>query len=126
MVKLVVADSSYITEGLLKDSSLFDGYIFCCPDYGLYEVLNAIWKHQVLLKRIKDSRPILDIFFDLIDAKTIRFLNLSEKVCKDAFKLALKAKMPFYDVAFIALARDLGVELKTFDVRQSQLHMKYH
>ena len=115
MMTLAVADSSYITEGLLKDKSLFDGYILYSPDYGLYEVLNAIWKHQVLLKRIKESKPIWDMLFGLMDAERIRFVTLTEKICKSAYQLAVKTKTPLYDVGFIALAQELGIELKTFD-----------
>ena len=56
---LAVADSSYITEGLLKDSSLFKGYILCSPDYGLYEILNAVWKLTFTRKKVLPCRTIL-------------------------------------------------------------------
>lgn len=49
---MIVADSSYITEGLLRESSLLDDQVLCAPDYAFYEVINAIWKHQVLLNRV--------------------------------------------------------------------------
>ena len=122
---VVVADSSYIIEGLLKNSSLLDNYDdICSPDYGLYEVLNAIWKHQVLLRRIKDSGMIIGALFDLISAKRIRFMALDEKTVRSAYELAVKTKMPIYDCAFISLARELGVELKTFDKRQAGMFLK--
>lgn len=120
-----MADSSYVVEGLLKDGSLFEGFVVCCPDYSLYEILNAVWKHQVLLKRIKDSRIIIDTFFELISAQSIRFMTLREETIRKAYNLATKTKTPIYDVAFVTLARELGVELKTFDKKQTMIFKKY-
>ena len=119
---MIVADSSYIAEGLLKDSSLFDSYIVCSPDSGFYEVLNVIWKHQVLLKQIKESGPILGMFFDLIAAERIRFVALAEETSRKAYELAVKTRTPIYDTVFVALAKELGVELKTFDEKQAELY----
>lgn len=120
-----MADSSYVVEGLLKDVSLFEGFVICCPDYSLYEILNAVWKHQVLLKRIKDSRIIINTLFDLISAQNIQFLVLKEKTIRETYNLALKIKMPIYDVVFVILAKELGVELNTFDKRQAAIFKKY-
>lgn len=122
---VVVADSSYVVEGLLKNSSLFEDYVVCCPDYSLYEILNAVWKHQILLKQIKDSRTIIDTFFDLISAEGIQFMSLKERTIRNAYNLAVKTKMPIYDVVFVILAQELGVELKTFDKRQAVIFKKY-
>lgn len=138
---LVVADSSYIVEGLLKDSSLLDGYddIICAPDFSLYEVLNAIWKHQVVLKQIKKGRRrdgnsndddknsqtaatiIIQIFFDLISAGRIQFMALEEQTIRNAYDLAIRTRTPIYDIAFIVLAKELAVELKTFDKKQAEI-----
>lgn len=120
-----MADSSYVVEGLLKDVSLFEGFVICCPDYSIYEILNAVWKHQVLLKRIKDSRIIIDTLFDLISAQNIQFLTLKEKTIREAYNLAMKTKMPIYDVVFVILAKELGVELNTFDKRQAAIFKRY-
>lgn len=121
---MIVADSSYITEGLLKDSSLFEGQVICSPDYAFYEVLNAVWKHQVLLKRLKEGEPILDMLYDLIIAERIRFVALAEKTIKSAYAVAVKTRTLFYDSAFVVLARELEVELKTFDEKQAELFAK--
>lgn len=120
-VVTTVADSSYIIEGLLKKSSLFYGRVFYVPDYGLYEVLNAIWKHQVLLKRIKESDTILSLFFDLIAAERIRFVALAEETIRSAYALAIRTRTTVYDAAFVALARELGAEFETFDEKQAKL-----
>jgi len=119
---MIVADSSFIIEGLLKDRLLLDGYTsICSPYYALYEVLNTVWKHQVLLRQIKDSTAILSIFFDLIKGGGIRFINLEEKTIRSAYNLAVKTRTPFYDATFIALARELGLELRTFDKAQAKI-----
>ncbi len=122
---IVVADSSYVVEGLLKDGSLFEGYVVCCPDYSLYEILNVVWKHEVLLKRLKDSQIIIDTFFDLISAENIQFMTLKEETIRSAYSLAVKMKMSIYDIVFVTLARELGVELKTFDKKQAIIFKKY-
>jgi predicted nucleic acid-binding protein len=124
LTALVVADSSYIIHGLLKDSSLLDNDM-CSPDYGLYEVLNAVWKHQVLLGRIKDSGTIIEVLFELAAAGRIRFMAMQEGTIKKAYELAVKEKITVYDSAFIALAGELGVELRTLDKRQAQIFDGY-
>ena len=121
----IVADSSYLIEGLLKDKTLFEGYSsICSPDFGLYEVLNTVWKHQVLSRQIQDGGIIIATFFDLIAAERIRFMALEQKTIVRAYHLAVKTKKPFYDTAFIVLARELGLELKTFDKEQAEAFKK--
>jgi predicted nucleic acid-binding protein len=121
MTTAIVADSSYIIEGLLKDKSLLEGYTLFAPDYGLYEVLNAVWKHEVLLKKVADSSTILAIFFDLVSSERIRFIALEEETIRSAYALAVKTRTPVYDAVFIALAKLLDIELKTFDMRQAEI-----
>ncbi len=121
---IVVADSSYIVEGLLKDISLLQGYYILSPDYGLYEVLNGVWKHQVLLKKIVDPETILTAFFDLVSAQRIRFVALEETTIRSAYALAVETRSSLYDIIFIALARELDVELKTLDKRQKAIFNK--
>lgn len=64
------------------------------------------------------------MLFDLVDAERIRFVTLTRETCKKAYKLAVKTKTPIYDIGFIVLARELGVELKTFDARQAELALE--
>lgn len=84
---------------MLKDSSLFKGYALCAPDYGLYEILNALWKHEALLKKVKESGPILDTLYNLVDAERIRLVTLTKETAKKAYGLAVKAKTPNYGLA---------------------------
>lgn len=45
----------------------------------------------------------------------------SAKAFDEAYQLALRKKCALYDSVFVALASDLGLELKTFDVAQKGL-----
>jgi len=122
---MIVADSSYIIEALLKDSSMLDNYdMIFAPDFGFYEVLNAVWKYQILLKRIKDGWIILEIFFDLISAERIHFVGLEQETIKNAYELAVRTRMSVYDTAFIVLAKELKAELKTLDKKQAELFLE--
>ena len=124
-MKLVVADSSYVVEGLLKNATLFEDRVMFCPDYSLYEILNAIWKHHVLLKKIKDSPSIIDALFTLISAKRIQFLALEEDTVRESYNLAVRSKLPIYDSVFVTLAKELKIELETFDKKQAMISKKY-
>jgi predicted nucleic acid-binding protein len=84
-----------------------------------------VWKHEVLLKRLKDSQIIIDTFFDLISAENIQFMTLKEETIRSAYSFAVKMKMSIYDIVFVTLARELGVELKTFDKKQAIIFKKY-
>lgn len=120
-MKLVVADSSYVVEGLLKNASLFENQVIFCPDYSLYEILNAVRKHHVLLKKIKDGASVIDALFTLISTKRIQFLALEEGTIRKSYNLAVRSKMPIYDIVFIMLAKELKIELKTFDKKQATI-----
>jgi predicted nucleic acid-binding protein len=124
LTTLVVADSSYIAEALLRDSLLLDNDL-CCPDYGLYEVLNVVWKHQVLLRKIKESGIIIETLFELIAAERIRFMAMEEEMVKKAYELAVKTKTTIYDSVFVVFASELGAELKTLDKRQAEIFRSY-
>lgn len=124
-MRIVVADTSYIVEGILNNASLFDDQIIYTVNYGLYEILNVIWKHQVLLKRIKDSNPIVDALFDLISAGRIQFLTPRVQTMKSAHVFAVKTRTPIYDIVFIGLAKELEVELLTFDKKQAAIFKQW-
>ena len=97
----------------------------CSPDYGLYEVLNVVWKHQVLLRKIKESRIIIETLFELIAAGRVRFLAMEEETVKKAYELAVKTKTTIYGSIFVVLASELGAELKTLDKRQAKIFGSY-
>ena len=118
---MIVADSSYIIEGLLKKSSLLKDKEIITPELAFYEVTNAIWKHEVILKDIKNGKAFLNIFNELVLNQTIKLIRPDNNIIQKAYTLATKKNIAFYDTIFVALAQDLGLELKTYDKKQKQL-----
>ena len=122
MKKVVVADSSYIVVSLLDDASLLEtDERLLSPDIAFYEVINAIWKQQVVLRQIVDARRHIDSFMRLMDSGKIVLVKPESKLVHRAYDLAVAKKVGFYDTVFIALARDLNLELKTFDKKQAEI-----
>src|ERR1035441_440813 len=69
---LMVADSSFIVEGLLKDLELLREEDIITLDLAVYEVANSVWKHQHLLKDLRDGTRYLTIFHGLLETNKIR------------------------------------------------------
>lgn len=116
-----VADSSYLVEGLLKRKELLQDDLLVTLDLAIYEVANSIWKHEFLLKDIKDGSEYLSILVGLIESGTIQLLHVSKEALEKAYSLAAKNKCSMYDTVFVALALELGSELSTYDRRQADL-----
>jgi predicted nucleic acid-binding protein len=116
-----VADSSYLTEALLRDASILEGEVFVAPDLSLYEVANTLWKHEALLKDVQNSLEYIRLFHELVSNKIIQLVRPDRRLLDKAYSLSLKHQLPIYDTIFVALALELGLELKTFDSRQSRI-----
>lgn len=56
---MIVTDSSYLIEGLLKDASLLEEDEIITPELALYEGSNTIWNHETILrfKQLPRQRP---------------------------------------------------------------------
>ena len=118
---MIVADSSYIVEGLLKNKNLLAEDNMVAPDLVLYEVANALWKHEHLLKDLENGKPYLSIFYDLIASGKITVLFPSEDLMHQSFSIAKASGTTIYDALFISLAIELGLKLKTFDTVQAKV-----
>ena len=81
----------------------------------MYEVTNAIWKHEHLLKDLENGKPYIAIFLGLIEAGRITLLSPNEKLVQESYLLAQKNRTTVYDAVFISLAIKIGLELKSFD-----------
>ena len=115
-----VADSSYIVEGLLRRKELLEEDILITVDLALYETVNAVWKHQFLLKDLNDGVPYVSILYGLVDSGRIRVIRPGEELMKRGYSLAAKSRRSIYDAIFIALALEFTSELGTFDKRQAE------
>ncbi|MDA4123209.1 MAG: type II toxin-antitoxin system VapC family toxin [Thaumarchaeota archaeon] len=119
-----VADSSYIVEGLLRRKELLEQDTLITVDLALHEAVNAVWKHQFLLKDVADGTPYASILYGLVESGRILVIRPGEELMKRGYSLAAKSRRPIYDAIFIALALELTSELATFDKRQAELLQK--
>jgi len=115
---LIVADSSFLVEGLLKRKSLLQEDQLVVPELALYETINSIWKHEYLLKDLKNGSAYLSILYGLIDAGAILVLSPNEQLMEKTYVIAGRNRISVYDSVFVSLALELDVELKTFDSTQ--------
>ena len=116
-----VADSTYLVEAILRDATLLEDEVLVCPDIALYEVINAIWKHETLLHDLKDSQTRIELLSDLISNANVQLIRPDWKLLNETYALSAKHGSTIYDCVFIALALQLNVELATFDRKQSSI-----
>ena len=116
-----VADSSFIVEGLLKRKELLEEDFLITVDLAVHEVVNAIWKHQFLLKDLDDGPTYVSILYGLIESGRIRVICPSPELMQTGYSLAGKSRRSVYHTIFVALAMELASELATFDKRQAEL-----
>ena len=119
-----VADSSYLIEGLLRNASLLEHETFVSPDLALYEVINTIWKHETLIKDVTDSWARISLFLELVSAEKVQLVRPDRKLVAETYALSRKHRMSTYDLVFVAIAIELGLELKTYDAQQAAIMSK--
>lgn len=86
----------------------------------MYEVTNAIWKHEHLLKDLENGKPYLTVFFGLIEAGRITPLSPNENLIQESYLVAQRNGITIYDAVFISLAIKLRSTLKSFDRVQTR------
>ena len=106
-------------EGLLKNKELLEEEQIVAPELILYEVTNAIWKHEHLLKDLRDGKSYLSIFYNLITAGKITIISANQSLMLESYRLAKRRGITIYDALFVCLSIRLDVTLKTFDEAQS-------
>ncbi|MBI3859150.1 MAG: type II toxin-antitoxin system VapC family toxin [Thaumarchaeota archaeon] len=118
---MIVADSSFLVQGLLIDRRLFQRDKILTLDLATYEVANAIWAHQERLKDIRDGLPFLKTFYDLMKSSMVTALSPSFELMQRAYDLSVAHGVSVYDAVFIVLALRTGLELGSFDRQQLDL-----
>ena len=121
---MIVADSSYLVEAVLRDARLIDNETIVAPDLVLYEVINALWKHETVIGDLDDSSSHIDLMLELVSAGSILLVRPDRKLLKETHALSVKNRAPVYDTVFVALALQLSLELKTFDQKQADMLSK--
>ncbi|MGD0643289.1 MAG: type II toxin-antitoxin system VapC family toxin [Candidatus Bathyarchaeia archaeon] len=109
-----------MVEGLLKSKELLAKDQIVSPELVLYEAANTLWKHEHLLKDLKNGESYLSIFYGLIDAGKITLISPSENLMQESYLIAKRNGITIYDAIFVSLAIKLGLTLKTFDMAQTR------
>ena len=107
-------------ELLLKKNELLSEDGIIAPDFMVYEVANALWRHEHLLKDLADGKPHISALWGLIDAGKIKLISPNERLSLMSYSIARRNGITVYDAIFICLAIDLDVALKTFDKIQAR------
>jgi predicted nucleic acid-binding protein len=105
----------------LKKQELFEEDVILTVDLAVYEVANCIWKHQYLLKDLRDGPQYLSIFYELLETNKIRAIHPGQELMGQSYAVAARNKLPIYDAVFIALALEIGTGLKTYDRQQAAI-----
>lgn len=121
---MIVADTSYIVEAILRSAGLIENETIVTPDLALYETINTLWKHETLIRDLKDSSSLVDLLLELLSAGVIQLVRPDEGLLKLTCALSVRHRVPIYDMVFVALALELGLELKTFDSKQASILSK--
>ena len=116
-----IADSSYLTEGILRDARLLENEVLVSPDLALYEVVNTLWKHEALIGDLDDAQQRIELLSGLVSARRVQLVRPDRKLLDQAYALSIKHRLPIYDSIFVALALELKIELATFDAKQSKI-----
>jgi predicted nucleic acid-binding protein len=95
--------------------------LIVAPVLAAYGVESSVWKHERILKDLKKGDEYLSIFYDLMDSGSIVLVEPDRELATRSYALACKHGIPVYDAAFVSLALDLGVKLKTFDEGQKMV-----
>ena len=107
-------------EALLEDMSLLANEQIVAPDVVVYEVANAIWKQEHLMKDLEDGKQYIAIFHGLIESGKIAVLAPNENLMQDSYLVAKQNSITVYDAVFVALALQLNLSLKTLDKAQAR------
>jgi len=85
------------------------------PELVAYEVTNAIWKHEHLLKDVENGKQYVSIFYGLMEAGKIKILTPNEELMQESYSIAKRQGITVYDAVFVSLAIKLGLTLKSYD-----------
>lgn len=116
-----MADSSYLIEGILRDATVLESETLVAPDVALYEVVNALWKHETLIRDIIDAHERIVLLSDLVSNERVQLVRPDRELLDETYALSHKHRLTIYDCVFIALALQLKTELATFDSKQSKV-----
>jgi len=100
---------------------LLDGETIVAPDMVVYEVANAVWKHECLLKNLDDGKQYVAVLHGLIESGKIAVIPPNEDLMQKSYQIAKRNELTIYDAVFVALAIQLDLPLKTLDGEQMRV-----
>lgn len=115
IVKLALEEEhSQEVRKFIYDSLSSDQEEIITVDIALAESLNAVWKHNVVIKDLADSK------FELASSEILEFWNNLDKIpsyliANEARQIAKKHKLAVYDSFYVAGAIKNDALLLTFD-----------
>ena len=118
---MIVADSSFVVEGLLNGQAEFEADRFLAPDLLIHEVSNALFVQHRILHRIPDGLPYLKRLFEAIASDSLILVPSSRELARETYEIASRTGAAVYDCVFIALALQNGMQLRTLDSMQTQI-----
>lgn len=119
LTKLVIEEEGSIKTRNWMTSYLRNGQIVASPDIALAEVLNAIWRHFVLLKDINRNQANGAVEKLLFIWDKITKLN-TEMLVKVAIGIAVSTNLTAYDSLYLAASKLNNAPLFTFDERMKE------
>jgi predicted nucleic acid-binding protein len=112
---LIVADSSYIVDGLLNGDEEFGREPMIAPELAVYEVVNAILTRERVLGVKQLGVPYVGALFQVIEASLLEVVGSSEGLMTEAYEIASRNGVGVYDCVFVALALRTGAPLMSHD-----------
>lgn len=114
IVKLALQEPDSLEVSKTVYDSLFGGEEIVTVDIALAEALNALWKHNVIVKDLNDAK------FHLGCSEIIEFWNNIDKVegkdiAAEAKDIAKASRLTVYDSFYVAAALKNKAVLFTFD-----------
>jgi predicted nucleic acid-binding protein len=100
---------------LLKNKKLLSDDEIVAPELVIYEVINAVWKHEHLLRDLENGKPYVSIFYGLIEAGKINILSPNESLMQESYSIAKRNAITVYDAVFVSLAIKLDLALRSYD-----------
>jgi len=96
----------------LKENLMLYKDRFAILDLTVYEVGNTVWK-EYRKGRIGDPALVIKMFKEVMEG--MEKLDIGEEIL-EAFDIAVKSNITFYDASYICVARKHGLKLVTEDL----------
>ena len=114
LVKIVIEEEMSREARRVLREALASGYEVNVPEIALAEVLNALWRHRVLIQDLSEEE-----FKGALEDVLILWSKLSVHktymLARQAIDIAVKHRITVYDALYLALAAITNSVLLTFD-----------